>query len=80
MNNKNNKEFDEILSKLGKNIKKYREKAGLTQENIAEGKDGIEYKYVQKIEYGQVNLTLKSLYKLSKKLNVDIKKLFDFKD
>ncbi len=46
---------------------------------MAEGKYAIEYKYLQRIEYGQKNITLKTIFKICKKLNIHPKELFDFK-
>ncbi len=73
---KKDKDFESFLKSLGKKIKEQRENANLTQENLA---DQIEYKYFQKIEYGQVNITIKTLFKICKKLNIQPKDLFNFK-
>lgn len=70
------KEFHSFLQTVGKNIKKQREKAGLTQEAIA---DLVEYKYYQKIEAGKVNITLKMVYKICRKLNIKPADLFKLK-
>jgi len=50
----------------------------LTQEFMAGREEPIEYKYYQKIKYGQVNVTLKTILKLSRKLRVEPKELLDF--
>ncbi len=76
MKNDNN-DFDQFSKQLGKRITKLREKANLTQEEMAGGKHAIEYKYYQKIEYGQKNITMKTLFKICKKLNIQPKDLFD---
>lgn len=70
------KEFRLFLQTFGKNVKRQREKAGLTQEDIAEL---VEYKYYQKIEAGKVNITLKTVYKICKKLNIKPADLFKLK-
>ncbi|MBP7735457.1 MAG: helix-turn-helix transcriptional regulator [Spirochaetes bacterium] len=72
---KTDKEFQIFLKSLGEQIKKHRENAGLTQENMA---DIIEYKYFQRIENGKRNITLKTLLKISQKLNIHPKDLFNF--
>jgi len=45
---------------------------------MAGREEPIEYKYYQKIKYGQVNVTLKTILKLSRKLRVEPKELLDF--
>jgi transcriptional regulator with XRE-family HTH domain len=56
-------------AQLGKNIKKAREKAGLTQEQVAE-KAGIHVSYVSRIERGKVNPSYDILENLAKVLKV----------
>ncbi len=70
---KADKEFHDFLLIVGQNIKKYRERAKITQEEMA---DLVDYKYYQRIEYGQKNITLKTVLKIAKKLNVQPKDLF----
>jgi len=48
---------------------------GLRQEDMCQF--GFEYKYYQRIEYGQKNLSLKTLNKLAKAFRVPISKLFE---
>jgi len=56
---------DERLLKLvGKRAKELRLKTGLTQEDMMS--HGFERRYYQRIEAGEVNLSLKSLNKLAK--------------
>ena len=72
------REFQSLLKKLGKNIRKKRNEAGLTQEAMEDSeKFGIDVKYIQRIESGR-NVTLKTLHKISKRLGIPIQKLFDF--
>ncbi len=49
---------------------------GLTQEMLAE-MNNVDYKYYQRIEAGAVNITVKTLYKISKSLDIDPKTLLD---
>lgn len=56
-------------AQLGKNIKKAREKIGLTQEQIAE-KVGIHVSYVSRIERGKANPAYDILENLAKVLKV----------
>ncbi|MGV7928478.1 MAG: helix-turn-helix domain-containing protein [Spirochaetota bacterium] len=68
--------FDGFLKLIGKNIRMEREKAMLTQEQMAE-LNGIDYKYYQKIEYGEVNITIRTLYKICEKLKIHPKQILD---
>ena len=68
---------DERLMKLvGKRIRELRVSRGLKQEEMCN--HGFEYKYYQRIEYGQKNLSLKTLNKLAKAFGVSIDELFRF--
>ena len=53
---------------VGRRIKELREAKGLTQEDMT--RFGFEYKYYQRIEYGEKNVTLKTLRKVAKALGV----------
>ena len=64
---------------LGKKIKYLREQHHLTQEKLAE-KCGISLDYLGKIEVNINKPGLKTLLKISKSLNIPIKKLFEFND
>ena len=60
---------DERLMKLvGRNVRQLGKAKGLTQEDMS--RYGFEYRYYQHIEYGERNLTLKTLNKLAKALGV----------
>ena len=75
MKNKSNNDFREFLELIGNNLKKERIKQELNQEKFAEMSD-IDYKYYQRIEAGNVNITMKTLYKLSESLKIDPVELF----
>jgi transcriptional regulator with XRE-family HTH domain len=60
---------------LGKKIRMYRKKAGLTQESMAE-KLGLSSKYIQFIENGNRRPSLKVLYKIADLLEIDMCYLF----
>lgn len=64
-----------ILVALGKRIQAIREKAGLTQEQLEE-KTGVNTKYISAIERGQKNITVKTLEKIAKGLNIELYELF----
>ena len=72
------KEFENFLKLLGKNIKEQRENKGFTQEDMDTDPFQIDYKYYQKIEYGKRNITMSTIFKICKKLNITPKDLFDF--
>jgi transcriptional regulator with XRE-family HTH domain len=68
---------DEALKRqLGKRISQLRLVRGLKQEDMC--RFGFEYKYYQRIEYGEKNLTLKTLNKLANSFGVDVSELFRF--
>ncbi len=76
--NEHEKEFEVFLKQIGKNIKKYRKEAGLKQEDMDGGQFPIDYKFFQRIEYGEKNITLKTFFKICKKLNIEPVKLLEF--
>jgi transcriptional regulator with XRE-family HTH domain len=66
----------ELLRLIGRNIKKYRGKRGLTQEEAANS-SGIEYKRWQKLEAGSVNFTIYTLNRIATILKVAPKQLME---
>lgn len=64
----------DILVSLGKRIQAVRERGGLTQEQLEE-KTGVNTKYISSIERGQKNVTIKTLEKIAKGLEVDLYEL-----
>ncbi len=68
---------DERLMKLvGKRTRELRTAHGLKQEDMC--RFGFEYKYYQRVEYGQKNLSLKTLNRLAKAFGVPLSELFRF--
>lgn len=63
--------------KLGEKIKELRKKANLTQNKLSESV-GISEKYLQYIEKGSRQPSLKTIYKLAEAVKVKTKDLFDF--
>ncbi len=61
---------------MGKRVRQLRMAKGLKQEEIC--RFGFDYKYYQRIEYGEKNLTLKTLNKLAKAFDVPVSELFRF--
>lgn len=65
----------QITQELGDKIRLAREKANLTQEELAR-KSGISSNYFAKIERGEINTTVLKLYKIIKALNVEASVIF----
>jgi len=78
MKNISNNDFQQCLKLIGANLSKTRKSLGFTQEKFAE-MINIDYKYYQRIELGDVNITMKTLYKLCESLKIDPISLFDKK-
>ena len=64
-----------ILVSIGKRIQAVRERARLTQEQLEE-KTGVNTKYISAIERGQKNVTIKTLEKIAKGLDIDLYEVF----
>ncbi len=62
---------------FGKRVKKFRQRAKLSQEELAE-KIGIAVTNMGKIERGESFVTANTLEKLACVLDVEVKELFDF--
>ena len=67
---------NELLKKLGYNLKIERVKRNYTQEKLAEI-TGIQMQHISKIEKGECNIKFLTLIALLKGLNVPFEKLFD---
>lgn len=61
---------------VGKKIKEIREKRGMTQQELSD-LCNFEKSNVSRIEAGRTNLTLKSLFFISRALDVQLKDLFE---
>ena len=66
-----------LLFLLGKRIQAVREKKGMTQEQLEE-KTGINAKYISAVERGQRNVTIKTLDKIAKGLDIELYEMFLF--
>jgi transcriptional regulator with XRE-family HTH domain len=66
-----------LLVSLGKRIQLIREMRELTQEQLEE-KSGVNTKYISAIERGQKNVTVNTLEKITKGLDIEIYELFLF--
>ncbi|MFC1225333.1 helix-turn-helix domain-containing protein [Pedobacter sp. BG31] len=66
---------EKIFSLVGSNIKAYRKKAGLTQQELADKFAGDRSK-ISLIENGKENFMFSTLLDIADGLNVDVKKFF----
>ena len=70
-------EKDSILREFGRNLKAERNRAGLSQEKLAE-KIGLSYgQVIGTIERGEVNTSLTTIVAIMNALDIDFEKLFD---
>ena len=61
---------------IGEKIRKTRELHGITQQDLA-ARCNFEKSNLSRIEAGRTNLTIKTLFKISKELQTTIKELVD---
>ncbi len=69
---------EDLLIKLGERIVQLRKEKGIRQVDLAFNID-MDDGSLRRIERGRVNLTTKTLAKIAKGLEVEMKDLFDFK-
>jgi transcriptional regulator with XRE-family HTH domain len=67
---------ERMLILLGRRARQLREKLGLKQEEMT--RFGFDVKYYQRIEYGQKNITVRTLNRLAVALEVSVADLFNF--
>jgi len=65
------------LKLLGKNIKKYREVKGFSQEKLAEAVD-LSREYIARVETGVKRISLKKLFEIVDVLEIKCSDLIDF--
>lgn len=66
------------MKAFGKNLKALRNDAKLSQEDLANDCD-ISISQIGRIERGEINTTISTLFVLAKALNIEVRDLFDFK-
>lgn len=69
----------DLLKSLGKRIQSVREAKNLTQEGL-EDKTGLNAKYISSIERGQKNVTVSTLNRIAKGLEIELYELFLFSE
>ncbi len=67
----------EICKKFGENVKKYRIKQHLSQEQLAE-LSGLHRTYISDVERGVRSISLYNIEKIANSLQIDIYNLFIF--
>jgi len=67
----------QMFIKIGKNIRKIREKQGRTQEDVS-SEAGIEMSYYSKIERGEANPSLEIMHSIIKALHVKSSDILPF--
>jgi transcriptional regulator with XRE-family HTH domain len=65
------------MKAFGDNLKRIRKKKGISQEDLAYNAD-LAYTTINKIERGQLNTGICTVFEIAKALNVAPKELFDF--
>ncbi|RHX83851.1 helix-turn-helix domain-containing protein [Leptospira stimsonii] len=70
-------EYEEFILKIGQKIKEIRVSKGITQEQMDEGDYAISYRTVQDIESGRSHPSVRSIFKISKRLKVRPRDLLD---
>ncbi len=77
MTNEEKKKYykdDNLLLKIGKNIRQIRITKNITQEYLA-NECGTAYTQVNRMELGKVNFTISQLYRIAAVLNIQAKEL-----
>lgn len=67
---------DELFLAIGKNIRRIRLSKSMSQQDLAAILN-IEKSNMSRIEYGRTNVTVRSLYRISRALGVPLKELVD---
>lgn len=67
---------EELLKMIGANVRRIRTENNITMESLS-FESGIEYRQIGRIERGEVNTTVMSLFRIAKVLNTDIRNFFE---
>ena len=75
---RNYKFDDNIMKKVSENIKVYRKRAGITQEQLAVDVEKS-YDFIRRLEYkkGKIGCSIDTLYRISVVLDVSMDKFFE---
>ena len=67
---------DQIQQGFGKNVRRFRHAAGLSQEELAL-RSGLDRSFVGQVERGERNISLTNIYRLAAGLKIDPSALFE---
>ena len=72
------KNSDDIYALISRNVKKYRTLSKMTQASLAERVD-LSHEFIRRIESkkGKKGVSVDTVYRISRALNIEIKKLFE---
>ncbi|MBL8021065.1 MAG: helix-turn-helix transcriptional regulator [Leptospirales bacterium] len=70
--------FERFQMELGKRIQKLRLERNKTQEGMDEGEWSVPWRTIQDLEGGKSNVTLHTLFKVARSLNIHPREFFDF--
>lgn len=79
MRRKIDKTFHDARERIASNLARLRTERALTFETLAE-RSGLHWRHVQKIEHGDLNITILTLSRLADGLSVDIQDLTGYSD
>jgi transcriptional regulator with XRE-family HTH domain len=68
-------ELTEFYADMGQRMRKIRNDRGMTLKTLAEG-SGLRQSYLAEVERSGANVTLKTLYLISRELGIDVSQLF----
>jgi transcriptional regulator with XRE-family HTH domain len=68
---------DRLLAAFGQHLRSLRKKKGLSMKHLADLAN-LEYSQIARIERGLINTTISTAYSISKALDIDLHKLFQF--
>lgn len=71
--------MSDLAQITGQRIRMHRQRLGLTQEELAE-RAGLHNTYIGQVERGEKNLTLNSLEKILKALDIPLCRFFEYLD
>ena len=74
LNEQEKKEFWLLLKRIGNNLRKIRISREKSQEEMSE-LIGISYRHYQKLEHGDRPLSMRSLFRISRRSKIPIKEL-----
>ena len=72
---KEQREYDDYLKQVGRNLRQKRKEKGFTMEGLAHEAE-IEYRQLGRIERGEVNTSVISLLRLCEALKIEMSDLF----